>query len=141
MSSGRNRGTTECYHVQTALSEYLEGGLPPPERQSIETHIAECAACAREAREMTALLRLFHEKIPPREPVLDIWAELGPKVAAHMAEERMSLPDRWRLRTSRFLNNVATGAIMFTRALAMNTEARLRKYIISDPLHLTGEES
>lgn len=140
MSSGRNHGTTMCQYVRTALSEFLEGGLPPPERQSIEAHMEGCAECAREARELSALLRLFQEKVPPREPVLDIWAELGPKVAAHMAEERMSFPDRLRLRTSRFLNNVATGAIMFTQALAMNTESHLRKYIISDPLHLTGEE-
>ena len=140
MNSGKNSGTTPCQHVQTALSEFLEGGLPPPQRQSIEEHLKGCATCAREARELSALLRLFREKVPPREPVLDIWAELGPKVAAHMAEERMSLPDRLRLRANRFLNNVASGAIMFTQALAHNTESHLRKYIITDPLQLVEEE-
>jgi anti-sigma factor RsiW len=140
MSSIKNNGTMTCPHVQAALSEYLEGGLPPPQRQSIETHLIGCADCAREKQELSALLRLFAERVPPREPSLDIWAELGPKVAAQVAEERLSLPARAQLRSGRFLNNVASGAILFTKALAANTERRLRKYVVSDPFQYAEKE-
>lgn len=36
---------------------YLEGGLPPPERSSIEAHLAECRPCRREATEVGLFLR------------------------------------------------------------------------------------
>jgi predicted anti-sigma-YlaC factor YlaD len=128
----------ECEHVRHALSDYLEGGLAPPQRQSVTDHLTECAACAREERQMGLMLNLLHERVPRREPSLDIWAELSPKIAALQAEERLSVPARLRLRGGRFLGNVAAGAILFTQALAVNTEARMRKYLVNDPF-LIGE--
>jgi hypothetical protein len=86
-------------------------------------------------RQMKMMLDLFKDRCVRREPSLDLWAELAPKVEQVMAEERLGVLDRFRLRGSRFCNNVAAGAILFTSALAMNTEARLRKYLISDPFH------
>jgi anti-sigma factor RsiW len=127
-----------CEHVRHALSDYLEGGLAPPQRQSVADHLAGCEACTREERQLGLMLSLLHERVPRREPSLDIWAELAPKIAAVQAEERLSLPARVRLRGGRFLGNVAAGAILFTQALAVNTEARMRKYLVSDPF-LVGE--
>jgi anti-sigma factor RsiW len=127
-----------CEHVRHALSDYLEGGLPSPQRQSVAAHLTECETCAQEERQMNLMLNLLHERVPRREPSLDIWAELSPKIAALQAEERLSIPARLRLRGGRFLGNVAAGAILFTQALAMNTEARMRKYLVSDPF-LIGE--
>ena len=104
-----------CGAVQEGLSEYLE-----------------------EERTLAALLNVLH-RLPAREPVLDIWRELEPKVEAVLAEERLGMGARLQVRVGRFLSNLAAGSILFTQALAMNTEARMRKYLIQDPF-LAGEE-
>ena len=134
-------GTMMCSQVQQTLSDYLEGSLSSPEQEQVAAHLTTCGECAHEARQMEMMLRLFREDCVRREPVLDIWAELAPKVEQVMAEERLGVLDRFRLRSVRFWNNVAAGAILFTQALAMNTEARLHKYLLMDPFHLHGEEA
>lgn len=140
-AQGRNQGTPECGHTREALSDYLDGGLDPPTRQTVAEHLMHCAACAQEERSLSAMLTLLHEQLPRREPALDIWAELAPKVAAIQAEERLGFPARMQLRAGRFLNNVAVGAILFTQALALNTAARMQKYLLTDPFQMTGEEA
>ena len=128
-------GTMSCQHAQESFSGYLEDGLSSAEQARLEAHVANCADCARELREMKLMLDLFKDRCVRREPSLDLWAEMAPKVEQVMAEERLGVLDRLRLRGSRFCNNVAAGAILFTSALAMNTEARLRKYLLTDPFH------
>jgi hypothetical protein len=140
VNNATENGTMTCDAVCESLSDFLEGGLPPPVRQRITTHLDGCAACAHEARQMEALMRLLHERLPRREPSLDIWAELGPKVVAYEEEERLGLGHRFRLRVSRFVGDVAAGAILFTQALAMNTEDKLKKYLVTDPYKLAEEE-
>jgi len=132
-------GTATCSFVSMSLSEYLEGGLPPPVRREIDFHIVECDSCAEEVRQLASLLRLL-KAIPRREPTLDMWVEMAPKVAAYQAEERLSVVQRLRLRLGRFLGNFAAGAILFTQALALNTESHLKKYLMTDPYHLAEEE-
>jgi hypothetical protein len=80
------------------------------------------------------LLRVLHERVPHREPSLDIWSEMQPQVEAYWREEKLPIAARFALRTQRFLHSLAAGAILFTQALAMNTENRMRKYLLSDPL-------
>ena len=138
MSGGNDTNTVRCQVVREALSDYMEGGLPTSLRQSVAAHLTGCANCASEEREMAAMLNFLHHNLPSREPVLDMWSELAPKIAVYQAEERLTIPARLRLRTGRFLGTVAAGAILFTQALAMNTEARMRKYLIADP-YLVGE--
>jgi len=128
-------GTMTCHHAQESFSAYLEEGLSSAGQARIEAHVATCSSCARELREMKMMLDLFKGQCVRREPSLDLWTELAPKVDQVMAEESLGFLDRFRLRGSRFCNNVAAGAILFTSALAMNTEARLRKYLLSDPFH------
>jgi predicted anti-sigma-YlaC factor YlaD len=139
-SYGNGSHTRECASVREALSEYLEGGLAERKRITVAEHLASCAECRREERELSNLINCLNLHVPPREPSLDIWAELGPKVAAVMAEEKLSVPMRLKLRASRFLGSVAAGAILFTQALAMNTENRMHRYLTSDPFRLVAEE-
>jgi anti-sigma factor RsiW len=143
MSSGEvdKMHTMTCEGVQATLSDYVENTLSPSGRQKVEQHLAGCAGCAREAHQLQSLLSLLHDQIPAREPSLDIWAELAPKIEEFQAEERLSIPARLKLRTGRFLNNLATGSILFTQALAMNTQRRMQKYLISDPFQIGGEEA
>lgn len=129
-----------CEHAQEALSNYLEGGLDPPRRQAVAEHLGSCPECAREEEMLRRTLAVLHECVPRHEPVLDLWAELAPGIAAVRAEAGLSLPARLRLRAARFWGNVAYGAILFTQALAHNTAARMHKYLLADPF-LDPEES
>ena len=129
-----------CEHVQETLSNYLEGGLDPPRREALAEHLAGCPDCARAERELAALLSVLQERVPRHEPVLDLWAEFAPKMAAVRAEERMTPLVRLHRRLMRFWSNVALGAILFTQALAQNTAARMQKYLLADPF-LDPEES
>lgn len=136
------RGTMTCRQAQDTLSDYLEGSLSVPVAAQVAAHLEGCADCATESRQLASMMRVIREQVGRCEPVLDIWAELAPKVAAVVAEERLGYLDRLRLRSGRFWNNVAAGAILFTHALAMNTEARMRKHLLMDPFHLAhGEEA
>ena len=119
-------------YAQDYLSEYLEGNLAPPEREAMETLLREDDALAREARNLKAVLATLHA-LPPREPVLDVWMELSPKVEQVVAEKRLGVADLLRLRGTRFLASFAEGTILWTQALAMNTEARMRKYVLQHP--------
>ena len=129
-----------CKHVQEALSDYLEGGLPPPERTALAEHLGACAPCTKEEREMARMLAVLRERVPRHEPVLDIWAEMAPKIAQVRAEEKLGFPARFRLRLNRFWGNVACGAILFTQALAVNTASKLQKYLLVDPFPSPEEE-
>ena len=129
-----------CKHVQEALSDYLEGGLPPPERTVVAEHLAGCAECGREERELSAVLAVLRERVPRHEPVLDLWRELAPKVEQVRAEAKLGVLARCRLRVSRFWGNVAFGAILFTQAVALNTMDRMQKYLLSDPFRNPEEE-
>ena len=119
------------------LSEYLEGELAPPEREALEQALAQDPELAREHQEFEKTLKLMHS-LPRREPVLDIWLEMSPKVERLLAEEKLSVADRLRLRGTRFLASFAEGAILWTQALAMNTEAHMSKYVGSHPLQGRG---
>lgn len=66
------------------LSEYLDGGLSPAERQACEAHLASCPACAvvlADLREIVARARTL-EDAPPAQ---DLWplieAQLTPRSA------------------------------------------------------------
>ena len=128
-----------CKHIQEALSDYLEGGLTGPAQQEMAEHLSECARCAREEQQMVSMLRILHEQAVRHEPVIDLWTEFAPQMAAVRAEERLGIFARLRLRVSRFWGNVAYGAILFTQALAVNTQARMQKYLLADPFR-EGEE-
>jgi len=134
-----NRPTNVCAHVQEELSDYLEGSLTASRQAAVASHLQSCAACSQEARFLTSMLSVLRQ-LPPREPVLEIWSELEPKVAAIVAEERMGFLQRMQHRIIRILSNFAAGSILFTQAVAVNTEARMRKYLIQDPF-LAGEEA
>ena len=131
--------TMPCRHTQELMSEYVEGSLDPKRNAAVSAHLASCPACAREAQGLGTMVRFLHERVPRREPVLDIWQELAPKVQEVMAESRLGFFPRLKLRVGRLLNNVALGAIWYTQAVAFNTERKLQKYVISDPLLTAGE--
>lgn len=134
-----NQKNSYCAQVQEDLSDYLEGTLPSGRSEAIEAHLQSCALCAAEERSFASLLSVLHS-LPQREPVLDLWAELSPRVDEVRAEMRMGVFGRMRLRAGRIVSNFAAGTILFTRALAVNTESSMRKYLVNDPF-FNGEEA
>ncbi len=140
---GPSPNTPRCALIGTpshdaVLNDFVENTLTPDKRREVAAHLHSCPACAKQVRELSALVRFFHHSVPAREPVLDIWAELSPKVSAWEAEERLGVTAKMRLRSHRFLHNVAAGAILFTQALALNTQARMEKYLLGDSLRFAG---
>lgn len=122
---------TSCEDVRPVLSEYADETLEARARQMVADHLRICAHCDRETRQIQQMLAILH-KLPAREPSLDIWRELEPKVAEARAEANLGLAARFRLQVGRFLSNVAYGAILFTQALAINTTNRMQKYLLHD---------
>jgi anti-sigma factor RsiW len=133
-------GTMECRNAREILSDYLEGGLDPPARQAIAAHLGACTDCAAEARGLSTMLHFFHEKLPRREPVIDLWVEMQPKVAEIIAEQRLGLLARLQLQARRFLNNVAVGMIWYTNRMAINTAATMQRFLLNDPYRIAEDE-
>lgn len=121
------------------LSDYLEGSLPNEQKNILEQARNQDSDLDNEVRHLQVLLQTLHD-LPPREPIIDVWPEILPELQVIQAEERLSVFARWQLRVARFLSNFASGTILFTQAVAMNTESRMRRYVLQDNLIL-GEES
>jgi anti-sigma factor RsiW len=56
----------KCADVEILLCEYAEGALAPAEAQSVESHLAECPACAEMAADAAAALQ-FLARVEPIE--------------------------------------------------------------------------
>lgn len=134
-----NQKNSVCAQVQEELSDYLEGTLVSGRSEAVEAHLQTCTLCAAEERSLASLLSVLHG-LPRREPVLDLWTELSPKVEEVNAEMRLGVFGLLRLRAGRIVSNFAAGTILFTRALAVNTESSMRKYLVQDPF-FNGEEA
>ena len=84
-------------HVLEDLEAYLGGGLPPDQRATVETHLAECETCRQamaEAHELDDELRGAFEGTAPGEGFEDqiirrVRAERGPR-------RRLVHPMVWR---------------------------------------------
>ena len=60
-----------CARVRSRLSEWLDGELEPAAARAVSSHLAECAACARQADELRAISGLLAElpRLAAPEPV------------------------------------------------------------------------
>ncbi len=85
-------------HVDTDLSAYLDGELPPAERARVEAHLASCDRCARRLADLRSTAALI--------------AGLPYSRASRSLVPRVT--ERWRwLRPVRSLSAVASGAFLF----------------------------
>ena len=57
-------------HIQTLLSDYMEGSLAPDEQQAVREHLASCQACNRSLRLLSRTLSVVRQmpqaEAPPR---------------------------------------------------------------------------
>ncbi len=64
------------------LSEFLDGALPPSEREEVEAHLQDCAECDALLRDLSEV-RLRARSLPLRQPSRDLW----PGIAAAIGDE------------------------------------------------------
>ena len=129
MILGRRR--TACRRVRNALSEYIDGRLTSEERERVEHHLEECAACAQELeslRSTVEMLRQVTDVALPRSFVLREaevereapapqrrggWLRPVPALAMGRAgSEGVSIFDPQRLRWLRPATALATAALV-----------------------------
>jgi anti-sigma factor RsiW len=124
-----------CEEIRARLDDWAEGTLPPQERRDVAAHLATCAACAAEARELKALLaaaaELPLEILPPR----DLWAGIdarldapGAEVAASPRRPSAGLPG-WALVAAALALVVVTAAVssLLTRRYDEAMALKLRR--------------
>ena len=83
-----------CKTIQPLIVEYADGVLDLGRRAQVQTHLDECAACARQAREMAATQALLRA-LPPQRTSAQFEARLAERLAqARRPEPRSSWAER-----------------------------------------------
>ncbi len=111
----------------TALfSEYVDGTLGPDEKDRLQAYLAANPQSAAELIQFERTISVLR-RLPQPEPVIDMWAEFSPKLAAYLAEQKRpaKLSAKWADMRSR----LSAGLILYTQALAERTCARFGQYL------------
>src|SRR6266704_2467317 len=66
------------------LSDYLDGELPPGEREAVDAHLRECAQCATVLEDLKRVIASAGS-IQPRPPSADLWAGIAARIDASAA--------------------------------------------------------
>jgi anti-sigma factor (TIGR02949 family) len=69
-----------CAQVLAALSDYLDGELPPQDRAALEAHVQGCARCTRFGGRFAAVVTLLRADRRPEEPPPDVKERLAAKL-------------------------------------------------------------
>jgi hypothetical protein len=72
----------DCADVRKLLPEHALGGLPEEDRAPVERHLAWCAGCRKEAREMAEGAEVAAWTIPPADPPVELEERVVRIVAA-----------------------------------------------------------
>jgi anti-sigma factor RsiW len=66
------RSDLACRELVELVTDYLEGALPPSERERLEAHFGSCRGCAAYLRQMRDLVRVSGRMairaVPPEPP-------------------------------------------------------------------------
>jgi hypothetical protein len=73
-------------HVRDRLGDHLEGDLSLDERSRVDAHLADCAECADELRELRATIHLLRG-LPDPEPPARLTAEVMRRIEAGEGSE------------------------------------------------------
>jgi anti-sigma factor RsiW len=74
-----------CKNIHCKLGAYVDGELPPEEREEVEAHTTNCASCAQMADQMRRLDELAaNDTVPPVSGVE--WASLWESILARREE-------------------------------------------------------
>jgi len=92
----------DCYRIRRLLAAYCDAGLPPGEREEIESHLAGCRTCEAVSRQYIsgrAVLRSLPGLAPPKQLVVSLRVLASHERARRLANTRT--PDflsRWLVR-------------------------------------------
>lgn len=117
--------------ARAKFSGYLEHELSPSERDQMQVYFAEHPDAAAEMITLERTLSLL-QRLPPREPSLDLWHALVPEIEMLRAERKLSLVLRLRGQWSVFVASVSEGVILWTHALARRAHHHLAPHLHPD---------
>jgi anti-sigma factor RsiW len=98
----------DCRQVQPKMPDHSVGLLRPREADQMEAHLAICADCAREWRELQAVMGLV-ERLGAREPPPHLWNGVYNRITADVSREQPGFWERWLSRPRRLIAGTATG--------------------------------
>lgn len=79
-----------CAELEILLCDYVDGTLAADQKSELETHLAQCAACAELARDVRAAVG-FIERVPEVEPPPELLTRIVFELpAAHQARPKKS---------------------------------------------------
>jgi putative zinc finger protein len=95
------------------LSEYLDGELSRGEHAALETHLANCPACAATLEELRQVAERA-KALTPRPPAIDLWDGIADRIAATAtpASRVAAFPRREPRRISFTLPQLAAAAVL-----------------------------
>lgn len=107
----------DCDHV--TLQDFVDGALDAADERRVREHLASCARCRAEERELRRLLARVAELPPSVAPARDLW----PGVAARLGEQpartrtaagtrRSWTPGRWALQAAAAIVFMVLGAAL-----------------------------
>jgi anti-sigma factor RsiW len=97
-----------CGQVQPKIADYSVGLLRAGETRQIEEHLAACAACGREWRELQAVLALV-ERHGSREPPPHLWNGVFNRITGEIAPKTLSVWQRLLGVPGQWVAGAATG--------------------------------
>ena len=114
--------------ARARYSDYLEDTLDPQARDEMQAFLAREPDAAAEMIGLERTLARLH-RLPPREPVLDLWREFAPQLEVYRSERKLSLATRMRLHWAALLSQVSAGVILWTHAIAHRAHAGLGHHL------------
>lgn len=97
-----------CAQVQPKIADYSVGLLRANESEQVEGHLAACPACAREWRELQAVLGMV-ERFGAREPPPHLWNGVYNRITAEPAPAAPGFWERLWNGPGRLVAGTATG--------------------------------
>jgi predicted anti-sigma-YlaC factor YlaD len=86
-----------CTELDEFLDAYLDGTLVPTQRETVEAHLAGCAACRAQADALRSLLVDARALPPEIRPARELWPEIASRLGTSVGRdfETRRLSRRW----------------------------------------------
>ena len=127
----------ECRQIQPIIADYSVGLLRAREQEQVEQHLAACAVCARELRQLEAVMSAV-EQFGAKEPPPHLWNGIYNRITSEAVQQRPGLWD-WLLRGHRRL---VAGTATGLAAAALVAAFYFHKPVTTPPvIWVEGKES
>lgn len=93
------------------LSEYMDGELPPAEREALAAHVLECAECGRTLQELRQVVARAGQVLD-REPERDLWSSIAARISAEGVAPATVLSTSSKRRVSFSIPQLAAASVV-----------------------------